>query len=991
MSLSNSTARGTTDTVVSPVRNIEKKLRKRLNFMEWEKNHMIDAQFPPYPLSPIKEVSQDDDSVGGHGRPFNAISNHYESDRVAELRRRRIYEMHHHRPYPNKNPRKKIKFWEKPLEKSNQTSSPVRSLGNLTHRRKDNSPNIMLDRFDAAQGGYGGGYSSISGKDRTFLSSDHQPTTHPTNLARNNDDGRIAAVNHPRSTLCRLESCSSVHIVDDSSIQKPVDFDTEWMNPNEGEHTRTSHLAQMMVGFDSHSPLCSNHEFCADQPCSRRPRTVTPRSLWRDGDEATLRHQIQELTLDSNRRQLKTASGKENYNINGNNGNFGDDHNNDGSGRRMKDEIMDNLVYGFDTDEIMTPTIKREELTMLVGPGNAPVALPVLAPPELTIPSARGTGLTDTSNGRNQVCNVVSPCTLFVTPQKETSRNENNNRRNRQELDPDRGFDARRTAMIIGGADKLDDEEYGSGIVENDHDNIAVHPSTPSQGATSSDGMPVTDAIQGDEDFIGKQASKQITPLSVSSGPKLPMAPKKEKVHFAPVTSPCSINGPDTTAESTTFEGGLFSTSCGGGRMLSMEDDRFPRIRSGSLDEIDDDTIGDNVSSAGSILWQSLFQDEKGYFCTMKACEAERAASSREVMTTLEALIEGGALKEEGGKNILKLFIDMYQRTTFDRIVQSLHELKGLKTLVVCRGLDATRPTHRVAADITLLLEAVRTIDKLETLMLLNFNSDSLDDLAFSLKRHPSIYRLHIHLAEGTLTGEILGVMATAPRLTHVQLEVRESCAIGTLLDSNSIQSLRLTSANIVLKENHFRSLVYGLQSNYALTSLDLAPTISVNQFRSLCYALRENYRLESLRVSLKLSYEEDTEIVANALANLLKVNNTLINVWNYSYEDCPLSDESKSIVLHSLSKNRSLCQFKFFSEDPDSWVTTEAHVKRKVDKDKDDIMTDASEEGWGLIDDDDCFFEIETCSDCIAEIGEVFKEWAGVAPKKTRKGRKRD
>lgn len=619
-------------------------------------------------------------------------------------------------------------------------------------------------------------------------------------------------------------------------------------------------------------------------------------------------------------------------------------------GRRMEDEIMDNLVYGYDTDEIMTPTPARE-----VARGTKPREVA----PGRDGGNAIGKRATSPRGG----VVTVTPSSLFVTPQKDGSGRT-----------VDRGFRPGCSAMIIAACD-IDDSNGDDGANDeeddDDDDSIVMVTSTPSPRT----GKP--SSIHG----IGNVLAHQVTPTAAimpSPGPTPPMAPKKERLPSGGSDYPIRSVAPPNSPDASPYEGGLYG-ACGADQMVpTMADDKFPRVRSGSFDEINPKNGNDeaNVSSAGSILWQSLFNDDKGYFCAMNVCD-----SSPDVTTTLEALIEGGALKKEAGKNVLKLFVDMYQKPTFDRIVQSIHDLKGLKALVVCRGLDATRPTHRTPAEMASLLKAVRTIEKLESLMLLNFNSESLMDLALTLNQHPSIYRLQIHLIEGTLNGEILGVMATAPRLTHVQVEVNESCAIGTLLNSRSMQSLRLTSDNVVMEGIHLRTLVYGLQSNFTLTSLDLAPTMSVDHFRSLCTALKDNYRLESLRVSLKLSSEEDIAIAADELADLFTSNSTLINVWNYSHEDCQVTEESVAAVRHALRNHPSMQQFKFFSKQDSSWMAKERRAAPASNNDRNDQRSDdASQEGSYLQEEDEDCFELIPCDgaampDCMVDFRDALRD----------------
>lgn len=316
-----------------------------------------------------------------------------------------------------------------------------------------------------------------------------------------------------------------------------------------------------------------------------------------------------------------------------------------------------------------------------------------------------------------------------------------------------------------------------------------------------------------------------------------------------------------------------------------------------------------------SVLWPSLFLTED-------------PGPGNEPMDTvtksmLEALVQGGALQPEiDGKNMLKLFVDMYHKYTFEKILHALRELKGLNSLVICRGIDKNRSTYRTPDEMKALFDATKSIETLDSLMLLNFTSTN--GLADMIHSHPFLFRLQIQLMEGTLNGEILGVMATSPQLTHVVLELNESCSFGALMSSKTIETVHVNSKDLVLTNNHIRSLVYSLQSNFSLTTLDLAPSISVDHFRSLCTILKDNYRLESLRINLKCSNDEESAIVASELANLFRENSFLMNVWNYSSDSCSISEASKCSLMASLRRNKSMKDFKFFKKDLGDWKNFE-------------------------------------------------------------------
>lgn len=319
------------------------------------------------------------------------------------------------------------------------------------------------------------------------------------------------------------------------------------------------------------------------------------------------------------------------------------------------------------------------------------------------------------------------------------------------------------------------------------------------------------------------------------------------------------------------------------------------------------------------VLWPSLFQDSEA---GVESCFVGAIDPSNRAM--LEALVEGGALKQEiDGKNMLKLFIDMYHNDTFEKIVYAIQELKGLQGLIICRAIDNTRQTYRTSQEIESLFDATRDIQHLESLMLLNFDSGSMTNLAMMIHGQSSLYRLQIQMLNGTLNGELLGVMATSPKLTHIILDIKESCSLGTLMNSKTLESMRVNSRDLELKNSHVRTLIYSLQTNFTLTTLDLSAAISLDLFRSLCITLRRNYRLESLRVNLELTTKEDSSIAALELENLFRENKSLLNVWNYSYQSCDISAPDKHNVFAALRSNKTMQEFKFFSKDIGDWKDT--------------------------------------------------------------------
>jgi hypothetical protein len=492
-----------------------------------------------------------------------------------------------------------------------------------------------------------------------------------------------------------------------------------------------------------------------------------------------------------------------------------------------------------------------------------------------------------------------------------------------------------------------------------------------------------------------------------------PNAPKKERNHKTPTERDCKEVEYTTPVTVDTATTGSPNTD-----LIPMDEgDEVMGIRPMTAVKL-------SVSpGTGAIQWQSLRRAGNGKFSVSKGVNSARIASMREVATVIQTLAnqKPGSDGATSNNSMLKLFVDLYQQSTYDEIVQHIPEIKDQGTLVICRGFDFSASTYNSVAEIKSLFEALKNVEKLDSIMLLNFRPESMIDLARILNHHPFMFRLQLHLAEGTLNGELLGVMATAPRLTHVQLDIKESCAIGTLMNSKSIQTLRVTSKTTDLAKSHMRTLIYGLGSNQTLTTLDLVPQMSIEHFRSLCSALKENRRLECLRVSLKLTTSEDSQVAAIELANLLKVNRSLVTVWNHLHEESLEPNHvGKRVLQEAFRKNSVIKEIRLHQEDPDeSFLSMEKHEehvlgiqprpqrqqrqrKRQVVFNEDDEPSNVgdtfsegdsfSRDGDWLIDTKFCDEMLNAipsaCSDCmIPDIGDVFRHFTGASNKPKKSG----
>lgn len=802
----------------------DRKLRKRLNMIESERDRArtIASQFPKIikdhshhhhhgNVSVKLDFDEEDEEEERHESRFDDATGI--SDRVADMRRRRVFQTHYHRPFPtptqlsSTKPKKKFKFWDvqqhQQLLQTHQQQAAVMSPFRGVQK---SAGEVVRQRFEQ--------YTL------TKCLSQQEETL---------------SLSFPM-----IQKSSSF-----SYSQQPHeehDFSVDWIHPSACA-TRWSHL-KLLSG---------------NTTTSRPHQTVAPRVLWSAAGSSG--GAVSSSFISNNdTHMIMTDSG----------GTYGSHFNRNDQHSRLdlsKDEIMDGLVY--EDDEIMTP-VKPNDIRSIFN-------FSATSSEDCEDDDTRdGTAHTSTiSFGNPNSFMYITQPPVFQTPQKST--------------------------VNTGTKSSFSPSFLKVGV------NPAVTP--------QNNRLFTIDAPSYDHPIV-----PQVTP---------PNAPRKEAHHpkfhrFGP--SEEDYDEIEAVAGLAKVDGTPIASSPVPFPKMDIQQQkfRFPRNRSDSVDgeRNNHDMIGPNVSSTGSILWQSLFQDDKGHYCTMGADEEDKLLKAPH--STLEALADGATLqKQYDGNNTVKLFVDKYHKTTFERIVDSLKELTSITTLIICRGLDILSPTYRSPAEMKELLASLCHIEDLESLMILNFGPELLIDLAMALNHHPSVYRLQIHMAEGTLNGELLGVLATSPRLTHLQVEAKESCAVGTLMNSRSLRSLHLTSDSIQLENSHLQTLICGLRNNHMLTSLDLAPTISVEQFRSLCHALKDNGTLECLRVSLRAYSAQESSIVATALSGLFKVNTTLTTVWNFTHEYCLMDEHSKYVVMSSLKRNATVRHFKFFSENADVEMLT--------------------------------------------------------------------
>jgi hypothetical protein len=286
-------------------------------------------------------------------------------------------------------------------------------------------------------------------------------------------------------------------------------------------------------------------------------------------------------------------------------------------------------------------------------------------------------------------------------------------------------------------------------------------------------------------------------------------------------------------------------------------------------------------------------------------------------------------LKNTDG-DALKLYIDDYQVSIFDRIVESFYGNKSLKTLTISRSKEGSFGSERTIAEMVCLFEAIRCLPHLETLILWNARTDILPALVENLPR--SLEKLCLQVVDGTVSNNILDIIAEKENLQNIQLETRGSMELGRLVNSSSIKSLRVCGLWYDMDEHHMQCFADSLYSNLdsPLKALDIQPTMNLSSWKYLATALRFNTRVRTLKMSFIGDSVAERDAAAVELAELLHANTALSHISNYTSDAVNVSAEIASgIVMEALQANAILHKFHFFQEESMFWVAKHALLKR--------------------------------------------------------------
>ena len=285
----------------------------------------------------------------------------------------------------------------------------------------------------------------------------------------------------------------------------------------------------------------------------------------------------------------------------------------------------------------------------------------------------------------------------------------------------------------------------------------------------------------------------------------------------------------------------------------------------------------------------------------------------------------------------LNLYVDQYSTSVFDRIVENLYGNSALKTIKLSHGpVSMTQSeSQRLFQDMCFLLEAIRCLPHLKTLIVSGLNSFLLPALMENLPS--SLVTLDLQVLDETIPADMLDKLLVKKNLTDMQLEAQGSMDIGRLVKSGSrIKSLKVMGTSCTMDYVHVQFFADTLFKNRdcQLRLLDLQPTLHLPEWKALTACLRFNPQIQTLRVNVVGSTVEEQDEVALDLANFLKVNTTLTSLFNYSHDRLIVSGETLSgSFLEALQANTTLRKLRFFHEDPLFWVAKDAILHRNTEQ----------------------------------------------------------
>jgi hypothetical protein len=305
---------------------------------------------------------------------------------------------------------------------------------------------------------------------------------------------------------------------------------------------------------------------------------------------------------------------------------------------------------------------------------------------------------------------------------------------------------------------------------------------------------------------------------------------------------------------------------------------------------------------------QSLFETPQ----KSRTAAPEASTPDTAPMDDDDAVSYGSKYKRHS-ESAVTLRVDDYKVVTFEKLIRRLEGNSYLETVEIYRLRNVSNKRTRTYEELAHFFTMLRGLPHLKTLILNNCSRQDLGLISFMVKEHKTLEKIHIHLTSSTVESSLLDVLAEAPALKEVSLDVQASFPLHLLLTSPTLTRITVPSETFQFEERHLVFAMNALGKNGALRTLDLKPKLKACDMGLLAFGIRDNAHLQVLRFSF-LADEKDAGPALIQFCGALSKNSSLRTVENH-YAKLLRVKQADAFRIQTAAK-KSLKTVEIFSED---------------------------------------------------------------------------
>lgn len=322
------------------------------------------------------------------------------------------------------------------------------------------------------------------------------------------------------------------------------------------------------------------------------------------------------------------------------------------------------------------------------------------------------------------------------------------------------------------------------------------------------------------------------------------------------------------------------------GQILEVKGEMDPMLEVSHL--TDDSKLNDVLGEKGDTAVQemslpSMNQTQESLFETPKKNRMNRSQVTTPDTAPMDDDdgVSDGSKYRRHSESSLTIRVDDYKVVTFEKLIRRLEGNSDLETLEIYRQRIISNKRVRTYDEISHFFAMLRRLPNLKTLVLTNFSRQDIGPIIFMVKGHPTLERFHVHLTSSTVESSLLDILAEAPALKEVSLDVQASFPLHLLVASRTLTRITVPSETFQFEERHLVFAMNALEKNQTLQILDLKPKLTASDVRLLAFGIRDNSCLQVLRFSF-LADEGEAGAALVHLCGSLSRNSALRTVENY-------------------------------------------------------------------------------------------------------------